>query len=88
MQAALLMNNPVSKYPKFQAEIQDVFSNILCQPSPNILPANTRGNPYNIYTYNLYTMDELMNVLDNVGDLVCGQAGRDECITLCFHPLM
>ena len=70
------MKNPISNYSKFQAEIQDVFSNILCQPSPSVVP-NYRGTPYNIYTFNLYTADDLKNVLDNVDDLVCGQVGRD-----------
>ncbi|KAL5467011.1 hypothetical protein EMCRGX_G031178 [Ephydatia muelleri] len=69
VQVALLVEDPVSNYSNFQGEIQDVFSNLLCQTNPHIVP-KIRGNPYNTYTYNLYTASDLEYIFDRVDNIL------------------
>ena len=70
IQVILLIEDPVSDYSNFRRETQDVFSNLLCQPTANIEP-KIRGTPYNIYTYYLYKASDLEYIFDEVDNLVC-----------------
>ena len=69
-QVVLMMHSPISNYPKFQLEAQDVFANFLLLSSrPPVAPL-LRGVPYNTYTFHAYTLSDLELTLNNAGRLV------------------
>ena len=64
------MHSPISKYPNFQLEVQDVFANFFLEPSRPPAAAVLRGNPYSTYTYHAYTTGDLEAIMNNAGSLV------------------